>query len=95
MSEEIRVAASVGGRVLTLDPVRLLTLKLEVREVESAIPCGFQVEWATADVRGDELMVCVGAGFGSRWATIRYQDKSYAFSVEDVVSSFLEALEGQ
>jgi hypothetical protein len=91
-SGESRVTAAVGGRRLTLDPIRVLPVQLEVREVENTIPCGFQSEWATADVEGSEMMVTVGAGFGSRWGTIRYAGKSYAFEVGQLAEAFMAAL---
>lgn len=94
MSGEIRVTADVGGRPLTLDPIRVIPVELEVREVESTIPCGFQSVWGEGEVDGQEFTLAVGAGFGSRWATIHYHGKNYCFSANGLMEAFFKALEG-
>lgn len=91
-NDEIRVRAAVGGRELTLDPVRTIVVPLEVREVESTIPCGFQSEWGTGGVDGEKLMLTAGAGFGSRWGTIHYAGKSYAFDANQLINAFLNEI---
>jgi hypothetical protein len=90
---EMVTQASVGGRKLTLDPTRVHPITIEIREVESTIPCGFQAEFGTVDVDGDELSVCAGAGFGSQWITMQFKGKSYCFPITEVISAFLEQLE--
>lgn len=89
---EIKVDAAIGGRRITMDPIRVIDVPLEIREVESNIPAGFQIEWGTADIDGEELTLCSGAGMGSRWATIRYRGKSYAFTADQLITAFIEAL---
>lgn len=94
MSEEIRVTASVGGRPLTLDPIRTLPLDIPLREVESLIPAGFQQVWGSGETAdGEEFQIACGAGWGSRWLTIKYKGKSYCFAAEDLFTAFLAALE--
>lgn len=92
VQEPGQIPASLGSRRLTLDPVAEHTLAITLREVESSIPAGFQVEWGTVDVDGDELWLGTGAGFGSGWATFRFRDKSYVISASDLVEQFLKAV---
>ena len=89
---EISVVAAVGGRRLTLDPIRVIPTVLEVREVESTIPCGFQSMWGESDDPPTELTS--GAGMGSRWGTIRYKDRSFCFDATQLMVAFMEAEKG-
>lgn len=94
MSNETRVRAAVGGRELTLDPLRTLPVVVEVREVESTIPCGFQSEWATGTAPdGTPFGIYAGAGFGSRWGTVDYRGKNYAFDIEQFFTAFMAAVD--
>ncbi|HEY7415782.1 MAG TPA: hypothetical protein VH593_11360 [Ktedonobacteraceae bacterium] len=43
-------AASSNGRKLTLNPIRKRKLRIEAREVESTILCGFQQVWVEGKV---------------------------------------------
>ena len=87
------VEASTDGRRLTLDPIRVIPITVEIREVESTIPCGFRQMWGEVDIDGDVLQVTSGAGVGSEWATIQFRGKDYCFAISDVVASFVEALD--
>lgn len=90
----MRVEASLGGRRLTLDNVLegLAPLELPRRRVESSIPCGFQVEWMTAEFEregkpGWTLSLTAGAGFGSRWMVLTVRDpdgKTFGQEVVDM-----------
>lgn len=88
-----QLPASSGGRRLTLDPIRVIPITLNIREVESTIPCGFQTPWGEVDIDGHLLEVFGGAGFGSGWATIQYKGKSYCFPITEIVQEFLAGLE--
>jgi hypothetical protein len=89
---EIRIAAASGGREITLDPIRELRLEVPAREVESTIPCGFQVEWGAGEMGGEEFCLTVGAGVGSPWLTFADLGKRYCLSAEDLVRAFIEAI---
>lgn len=91
MSDEIKVTAAIGGRPITLDPIRVIPVTVEVREVESTIPCGFQSIWGEGDTGGQEYSVTAGAGFGSRWGTIQWQGRSYCFDVMQLLNAFAAA----
>ena len=86
------VTAFSGGRRITLDPIKVHPITIEIREVESTIPCGFQTHWGSVDIDGDELEVFGGAGFGSQWTTIQFRGKSYCYPISEVVGAFLDAL---
>jgi len=83
----IRVTSNTRGQE---DPIRTFTLPIKVLEVESAINAGFRAEWGSVDVDGDELLLCSGAGFGSAWATISFQGKTYMIGAHDLVAAFLD-----
>lgn len=91
--EPIRVTASVGGRRLTLDPLAEHTLPIQLREVESTIPCGFQIDWVSGEKGDEEYRVAVGAGMGSEWATIHYKGKEYCFSARSLLDAFFAAVD--
>jgi hypothetical protein len=92
--KEIKVQAASGGRKLTLDPIRELTLTLPAKEVESTITCGFQMEWVSgADDKEREFDLTTGGGVGSMYGTFQYQDKRYCFKAEDLIRAFIEAIE--
>jgi hypothetical protein len=96
-SEEIRVRAAVGGRELTLAPIRVVAVTLEVREVESTIPCGFQSVWGDAEGVGPDgaqhaIRLTSGAGFGSRWGTIDCDGRRFCFSADQLINAFVSAL---
>ena len=89
----ISVQASSGGKRLTLDPIETHTIELEIHEVESTIPAGFQQLWGSVDVNGDELELTSGAGVGSQQGTIHFRDKSYVFNSEALVEAFLRKID--
>lgn len=94
MSEgEVGVQASTGGRQLTLDPIRVIPVTVDVREVESTIPCGFRMGWVDGEADGKEFDIAAGAGCGSRWLTIKYGDKYFCMDIEDFLQSFIGAVE--
>ena len=84
--------ASLGGRQITLDPIREIPIELTIREVESTIPAGYQSEWGSVDVDGDDLFLGGGAGFGSKYGTITFRGKSYVFTANEIVEKFLDAV---
>lgn len=86
--------ASVNGRKLTLDPISRIPITIHVREVESTIPCGFQVNFGEVDVDGHLFEVTAGAGVGSEWLTFRYKGKQYCFPISEVVGKMLDAIDG-
>lgn len=86
------MTADLGGTPLTLDPIRVVPVRLEVREVESTIPCGFQQVWGDASWMGRPVEITSGAGLGSRWGTITYGDRSYAFDAQQLVEAFVAAV---
>lgn len=95
ISGGIRVGASGHGRTTPENPTRVFEISIPIREVGSTIECGFQVPWGKiedVDGRGPLEMGC-GAGFGSGWATIKFEDTTYAISGADFVSAFLGALD--
>jgi hypothetical protein len=93
MSEEIRVGpVTVGGRQITLDPIRNIPVTFNIREVESTIPCGFQGQWGEGEIDGERIELNTGGGFGSRWATIHYRGHDYCFKAEELLSAFLDGL---
>lgn len=87
------MSASSGGRQITLDPLRLLPITVDVREVESTIPCGFSMEWVTGTHDGKEFDISAGAGVGSRWLTISYGGRYFCMDIEDFLRAFLDSLE--
>ena len=89
---EIGVTASAGGRRITLDPIQLLPITVDVREVESTIPCGFRQAWVDGEHNGTTFDIAAGAGLGSRWLTIHYGDRYFCMDIEDFLKSFLETL---
>lgn len=91
--EEILVEASLGGRRLTLDPIRVVTVPLEVREVESTIPCGFQSVWGEAGEGDRRIELTAGAGMGSRWGTIVFRGKTYCFDANQLINAFVDELD--
>jgi len=92
MTEEIHVKASVGGRPLTLEPIRVIPVTIEVREVESTIPCGLQIEWVSGTTPDDKpIELTAGAGMGSRWGTIHYGGRGYCFEVNQLLGAFVDA----
>ena len=88
---EIGVAASVGGRAITLDPIRTFDLTVPMREVESTLPCGLRMEWASGEHKGEEFQLTSGAGVGSRWLTFSYKGRQYCADVEDIVTATFKA----
>ena len=87
------VKASLGSRPLTLDPLATHKATVEWREVETTIPCGFQVQWGTAALDdGREVELCCGAGFGSNWMTAKVDGKSYCVSAEEIIEALLIAI---
>lgn len=91
---EIGCSAASNGRRITLEPIRTLRADLPFREVESTLPCGFRVEWASGDDKGKRLFqLNVGAGCGSRWGTFDYKGKQYCFDVEDLARALMQAIE--
>lgn len=89
---EMGVSAASGGRQITLDPIQVLSVTVDVREVESTIPCGFRQEWVDGEHNGTKFDICSGAGLGSRWLTIHYGDRSFCMDIEVFLRSFLAAL---
>lgn len=90
--DTLRTSASVGGKQLTLDPIRLVPITLNIREVESAIPAGFQMQWGDVDVDGDKMELTAGAGMGNGWGTIRFRGKDYVWSITELAEAFLNAV---
>ena len=84
-----------GRKKLTLDPIRVIEVPLRIREVASAIPCGFQAVWGEGTNDGEPIEATSGAGFGSKWATIRYKGKDYCFSIEEVIEAFVEKIDAE
>jgi hypothetical protein len=99
VSGEIGVRGSVGGvPIPSLDePIRDVTVPLRVREVTTAqsILCGFQVPWGSGSYGDVPLEIGSGAGFGSRWATIRYGERRFAFSVDDLLLSLVAVVDAE
>jgi hypothetical protein len=88
-----KLEAHLGTRKLTLDPINKYKLSIELREVETTIPAGFQMEWGTVDVDGSLLEVTSGAGLGSGWACLHFKGKHYVIAVSDIVEAFLNKIE--
>jgi hypothetical protein len=87
---EIGITASTNGRRLTLDPLRKKKLAVEVREVESTIPCGFQTPWADGELPdGTKFSLTSGAGVGSRWMTFRYKGRNFAIQADSIIQPLL------
>ena len=91
-AEGIRTDATVGGRRITLDPIQLLPITLNIREVESTLPAGFQSAWGEVEIDGDALKLTAGAGLGSQWGTITFRGKCYVWSISELARAFLEAV---
>lgn len=88
---EIKVEAASGGRRITLDPIRTFSIPVEVREVESTIPCGFQSVWLTASDEGKDIgNITAGAGVGSKWGTIKVGDRCYCFDAGELLAAVIE-----
>lgn len=90
MEGEPRVAASSGGRQMTLDPVMdRQPLKVIPRRVESTIAAGFRVDWitGTGSQEGDEVdgfdLTC-GAGVGGRYLILHVAMKD-GTAIEEIV----------
>lgn len=86
------IRASSNGRELTLDPIQKLTLAVPAKQVESSMPCGFRVEWASGEHKGEPFEVLCGAGVGSPWMIFKYKGKEYVAEVGDIVGSFFDAI---
>lgn len=92
---EIRVEAAVGGRRLTLDPIREKTIEVSVREVETTIPCGFQVNHVEGQTdEGLDFEFNSGAGMGSRWMTFKYRGHYVAIDVESLIRPLVAWIDG-
>ena len=92
MSDEppIRVTASIGGRRITMDPLRTFPLTHEIREVESLIPAGFRQMWVEGEgPEGIRLRVSSGAGW-SPWLTFEIGAREFAVDIRDVLSALVD-----
>lgn len=90
----VTAEASSGGRRITLDPISpLIPITVEVREVESTIPCGFQLGWfeGTTD-EGVDFEMLSGAGLGSPWLTFKVGDKHYCLNGKDILTTLLNSV---
>jgi hypothetical protein len=84
----VSCSAVSNGRQIMLDPLRMLNLSVPARQVESILPCGLSMEWATGEHDGSQFGVTVGAGLGSPWLTFCWRDKEYCVNVEDIIKAF-------
>lgn len=91
-SGEISVTASHDGKPVTLDPLRTFEIPVELREVESTIPCGFRMGWLDGDDKGTPFSLAAGAGCGSKWLTFSYGDRDFCVDMSDVVGSFIDTI---
>lgn len=95
----IGVAASIEGRAITLDPIRSYLAEIPFREVESTIPCGFQVGWIEGGDESTAIDVACGAGMGSEWLTMRVEREGEAryFCVRagDIVAALMAQIDGE
>jgi hypothetical protein len=80
-------------RDLTLDPLKLIEIAVEVREVESTIPAGFQSEWFSGeDDDGNEFTVTAGAGWGSYWMTLHYKGRGFVVDGREILRALVGAV---
>jgi hypothetical protein len=93
--ETLRTTAAIGERLITLDPIRTIPITLEIREVESTIPCGLQQEWGEVDVDNDRLALTAGAGFGNGYGTITFRNRRYYWAIGDIAAAFLTAVKDE
>lgn len=85
------IAADGTRTPLTLDGPEL-TLAVTVHEVETTIPCGYQVDWISGeDDDGIEFRLGSGAGFGSFYATFQYGDRQFSLDGRDLIRAFVAA----
>lgn len=93
----VRSNVRTMGKTVPDEPTRTFEIPLLIREVDSTIDCGFQQEWGSVeDVNGKgPLHLFAGAGWGSSWASIDFNGKSYAISATDLVAAFIDAVEGE
>lgn len=70
---EVTVAATSGGRRITLEPLAEGKLEIDVKRVESSIPCGFRQEWISGEDKeeGLEFSLTSGAGVGSPYMVLK------------------------
>lgn len=96
--EIMKVAETItkDGTVTKLSPDGYTNVhKLAVDLYEYPYPtifAGFQMDWGTVDIDGDELQLATGAGLGSSWATIKFRDAYYAISATQLVEAFLASV---
>jgi hypothetical protein len=93
MSEMFVSAETISNagvrRRITLEPLHRKALAIEVREVESTIPCGFQQHWGDGKYGKKKFDMGCGAGFGSRWMTFTVGEHNYCISADDIAKAVL------
>lgn len=89
---QISCTAAIGGRPLTLDPIRVLSVPVDVREVESTIPCGLRQSWIDGKDGDIKLALATGTGCGSQWLTFRYGDRSFCVDITEFVSALIDQI---
>jgi hypothetical protein len=98
-TKEMRITASSGGRRITLDPIGMgeFTIKLPIRQVESTIPAGFQVQWGSVETEEfGEIALNAGAGVGSPYGTLWLGKgeghRNFIFNANDLINAIVDAV---
>ena len=97
---EIRVQASHGGRRMTLDPIGIgeFEIALPMREVETPIVAGFQVDWGEVETEQyGKISLTTGAGVGSRYGILTMDrggdtPRYFIFDADDLLNRIVDAV---
>jgi hypothetical protein len=90
MEGEVRTTFWSNGRRITMDDfIRKGSQPIEIREVETSLPAGIQMNWVEGDNGELHFSLNTGAGVGSRWMTFHYRDRDFAIEAQDIVRAFI------
>jgi hypothetical protein len=90
----MEVKAVSEGRRITLDPLATFPIEMELREVESTIPAGFQMEWISGEdtETGTKFEMLAGAGVGSKYLTFSYGERAFVVDMKATLEKMIEAV---